>query len=64
MLLAGAALHLFARSAQANLHVRVIEGDNLHHIVEICFKAFAKALMKATRLDTRVSGVPSTKGAL
>jgi imidazoleglycerol-phosphate dehydratase len=54
----------FARSAQANLHVRLIEGENLHHIVEICFKAFAKALMKATRIDERVSGVPSTKGAL
>jgi imidazoleglycerol-phosphate dehydratase len=54
----------FARSAQANLHLRLIEGDNLHHIVEICFKAFAKALMKATRIDPRTAGVPSTKGSL
>ena len=54
----------FARAAQANLHLRLIEGDNLHHIVEICFKAFAKALMRATRIEPRVSGVPSTKGAL
>jgi imidazoleglycerol-phosphate dehydratase len=54
----------FARSAQANLHVRVLEGENLHHIVEVCFKAFAKALMRATRVDPRVLGVPSTKGSL
>jgi imidazoleglycerol-phosphate dehydratase len=54
----------FARGAQANLHLRLLEGDNLHHIVEICFKAFAKALMRATRVDPRILGVPSTKGSL
>ncbi|HVY45238.1 MAG TPA: imidazoleglycerol-phosphate dehydratase HisB [Minicystis sp.] len=54
----------FARGAQANLHLRLLEGENLHHIVEICFKAFAKALMKATRVDPRGAGVPSTKGSL
>ena len=55
----------FARGAQCNLHMRLIEGDNLHHIVEICFKAFAKALMRATRIEPRVAGVlPSTKGSL
>jgi imidazoleglycerol-phosphate dehydratase len=54
----------FARGAQANLHLRLLAGDNLHHIVEICFKAFAKALMRATRIDPRVAGVPSTKGSL
>jgi len=54
----------FARSAQANLHVRLHEGDNLHHIIEVSFKALAKALCQATRLDPRIIGVPSTKGAL
>jgi imidazoleglycerol-phosphate dehydratase len=54
----------FARGASANLHLRLLEGENLHHILEICFKAFAKALMRATRLDPRVSSVPSTKGSL
>jgi imidazoleglycerol-phosphate dehydratase len=54
----------FARGVGANLHVRLIEGDNLHHIVEICFKSFAKALMRATRIEPRVTGVPSTKGSL
>jgi imidazoleglycerol-phosphate dehydratase len=55
----------FARAAQCNLHVVMHEGENLHHIVEISFKAFAKALAHATRIDPRLSGiVPSTKGSL
>jgi imidazoleglycerol-phosphate dehydratase len=55
----------FARGAGCNLHLRLLSGDNLHHIVEICFKAFAKALMRATRIDPRAAGaVPSTKGSL
>jgi imidazoleglycerol-phosphate dehydratase len=54
----------FAKTAQCNLHVRLIEGENLHHIVEIAFKAFARALAEAVRIDPRVSGVASTKGTL
>ncbi len=54
----------FARSAQCNLHLRMHEGENLHHIIEVSFKAFTKALMRATRIDPRVAGVPSTKGSL
>jgi imidazoleglycerol-phosphate dehydratase len=54
----------FTRTAQANLHVLLHEGQNLHHIVEISFKAFAKALRMATEIDPRASGVPSTKGML
>ena len=55
----------FARGARANLHLRLLEGENLHHIVEICFKAFAKALMRATRIEPRALGaLPSTKGTL
>jgi len=51
--------------AQANLHLRLLEGENLHHIVEICFKAFARALRQATSLDPRAAGaLPSTKGSL
>jgi imidazoleglycerol-phosphate dehydratase len=53
-----------ARTAQANLHVRLHEGQNLHHIVEISFKAFARALREAVELDPRGAGVPSTKGSL
>jgi imidazoleglycerol-phosphate dehydratase len=54
----------FARSAQANLHLRLLEGNNLHHIVEISFKAFARALREATEFDPRSPGIPSTKGSL
>jgi len=54
----------FARGAMCNLHVVKERGDNLHHVVEITFKAFAKALAAATRVDPRVGGVPSTKGTL
>jgi imidazoleglycerol-phosphate dehydratase len=45
-------------------HIDLVRGDNPHHIVEAAFKAFARALDSATRLDPRVRGVPSTKGVL
>ncbi|MET0287167.1 MAG: imidazoleglycerol-phosphate dehydratase HisB [Polyangiales bacterium] len=54
----------FARGLQCNLHVKLHEGDNLHHIIEISFKALARALREATERDPRVLGVPSTKGTL
>src|SRR5262245_59607311 len=54
----------FARTAQANLHIKLHEGSNLHHIVEISFKAFARALRAATEFDPRAPGIPSTKGSL
>jgi imidazoleglycerol-phosphate dehydratase len=54
----------FARSAQANLHVVLHAGHNLHHIVEICFKALARSLRVAVAIDPRSPGVPSTKGSL
>jgi imidazoleglycerol-phosphate dehydratase len=54
----------FVRGAQCNLHMRKIEGENLHHVIEIAFKAFAKALRAATDLDPRSTAVPSTKGTL
>ena len=54
----------FVRGAQCNLHMRLHAGDNLHHIIEISFKAFARALRQATQIDPRVQGVPSTKGTL
>ncbi len=55
----------FARASQANLHMVKHAGHNLHHIVEISFKAFAKALRQGTELDPRALGmIPSTKGVL
>ena len=54
----------FAANAGMTVHLRTIVGENSHHIIEASFKALARALMQATRIDPRVSGVPSTKGSL
>jgi imidazoleglycerol-phosphate dehydratase len=54
----------FARGAACNLHISLHAGTNLHHIVEICFKALAKALAAAVRIEPRATGIPSTKGSL
>jgi imidazoleglycerol-phosphate dehydratase len=54
----------FARGAQCNLHVVLHRGEILHHIVEVSFKALARALREALRVEPRALGVPSTKGAL
>jgi imidazoleglycerol-phosphate dehydratase len=54
----------FCNHAGANLHVNLAYGDNLHHIVEAVFKAFARALDEATQLDPRIEGVLSSKGKL
>ena len=54
----------FARGAQCNLHIVLHRGEILHHIVEICFKAFARALRAAVSLEPRAAGIPSTKGTL
>lgn len=53
-----------SQTARCNLHLRLHYGENAHHIVEALFKAFARALGAAVRLDPRVVGVPSTKGTL
>ena len=54
----------FANTCGCNLHVRLLYGENVHHILEACFKGFARALDMATRRDTRIEGVMSTKGTL
>ncbi|MEJ5914864.1 imidazoleglycerol-phosphate dehydratase HisB [Pseudokineococcus sp. 1T1Z-3] len=54
----------FAVHAHIGLHVRVLAGRDAHHVVETQFKALARALKAALALDPRVTGVPSTKGAL
>ncbi|CDD66053.1 imidazoleglycerol-phosphate dehydratase [Firmicutes bacterium CAG:882] len=51
-------------SAGMNLHIKQIDGDNNHHIIEAMFKAFAKALDEAVSIDPRIVDVLSTKGAL
>lgn len=57
-------LQAFANNAGANLHLNVMYGDNVHHILEACFKGMARALDQATQLDPRIEGVLSTKGKL
>jgi imidazoleglycerol-phosphate dehydratase len=47
-----------------NLHVDVIRGEDVHHVFEGVFKAFARALDCATSLEPREKGVPTTKGML
>lgn len=54
----------FVRGAGCNLHLELLAGENLHHILEISFKALARALRAATEIDPRAGGVPSTKGTL
>jgi imidazoleglycerol-phosphate dehydratase len=54
----------FAESAKCNLHIDCLRGRNTHHMLEGTFKATARALRQAVALDSRVTGVPSTKGTL
>ena len=53
-----------AYNARINLHVNVEYGRDPHHITEAEFKALARALREATERDPRITGIPSTKGAL
>ena len=51
-------------SAGMNLHIKVLDGLNSHHIAEAMFKAFGKALDEACSKDERITSVLSTKGSL
>lgn len=51
-------------SCGMNLHLKLLDGLNNHHIIEAAFKAFAKALDEAVSYDERIKDVLSTKGAL
>jgi imidazoleglycerol-phosphate dehydratase len=53
-----------ATNAKLTVHVGTRYGSNAHHMVEACFKAFARALRVAIEIDPREDGVPSTKGTL
>lgn len=50
--------------AAMNLHIKMLDGNNAHHMTEAIFKAFAKALDQAVSMDSRIAGVLSTKGSL
>lgn len=51
-------------SAGMNIHIKMLRGENSHHMIEAIFKAFAKALDEAVAYDPRIKDVLSTKGAL
>ena len=55
----------FVRNAACNLHIRQLAGKNAHHIIEGTFKAVARALAKAVKIDeSKKDQIPSTKGVL
>jgi len=53
-----------ASAARLTLHLELQAGTNAHHMIEACFKAFARALRAAVALDPSEPGIPSTKGTL
>jgi len=57
-------LRAVANNAKLTVHVTVERGRDPHHMVEACFKAFARALRAAVAFDPAASGIPSTKGLL
>jgi len=58
-------LQAFVRKAGITLHIRMLDGKNAHHILEACFKALARALRAAVKIDNDFSDeIPSTKGVL
>ncbi len=57
-------LRAFCQHGGVTLHAHGLYGDNTHHILEAIFKAWGRALDKATQYDERRSGIPSSKGTL
>jgi imidazoleglycerol-phosphate dehydratase len=55
--------HAFCTHAGLTLHIKLIHGDNNHHIAEAIFKAFGRAISEAVTRDARVMGALSTKGS-
>lgn len=51
-------------AAGMNLHMKILDGGNNHHMIEALFKAFAKSLDEATVKDPRITDILSTKGSL
>ena len=51
-------------SAGMNLHMKILNGTNNHHMIEALFKAFGRALDEATTIDPRITDIMSTKGSL
>ena len=56
--------HAIAYAVGMNLHIKMLESGNNHHMIEGIFKAFSKSLDNATMIDERIEDVLSTKGSL
>jgi imidazoleglycerol-phosphate dehydratase len=54
----------FTDTARLTLHINLIYGNNTHHIIEAIFKATARALSQAVKLNPNLTDIPSTKGLL
>ncbi len=54
----------FVNNGKLTLHVKLISGENTHHIIEALFKALGRVLLGAVEKDPRIKGVPSTKGLI
>lgn len=55
----------FARECRCSLHIRLLAGENTHHIIEAIFKGFGRAMRQAVAIDqTAKDEIPSTKGTL
>ena len=55
----------FCNEAKCNLHIENFYGDNNHHIIESCFKSFARSIRQALTVDERIENIiPSSKGTL
>ena len=55
----------FTNEAKCNLHIENFYGKNNHHIIESCFKSFAKSIRQAAEIDERIKEIiPSSKGIL
>ena len=58
-------LKAFTQNCGINMHVDIIRGEDIHHVLESIFKALGRAMSEAVRIDTRRGKrVPSTKGRL
>ena len=55
----------FSNESKCNLHIENFYGDNNHHIIESCFKSFARSIRHALAIDERIKNIiPSSKGTL
>ena len=55
----------FVNESKCNLHIENIYGKNNHHIIESCFKSFARSIRQAVEIDDKIKNIiPSSKGSL